>query len=268
MINLAESRERLDWMSGQFARIGVRFERVDAINGRALSRKELLQHTRTRADGVEWAASEVGCLLSHRQCWKMIAEGEDAFGAIFEDDLHLDMEVGQLLSSADWIPRGVHLVKLEAPHLPRYQGSAENAGVRHRLFKVDAPWNATGAYVISRELAGRIANTPGFASPVDQFLFDNALAGRFSVAYEVRPGICIQASELLEDAGALRSIIESDRLPLRPAAVSRTKRRRSQPVRVALELLRPFKRLARRIEKQRRLRKAPVIKIPKLPTKI
>ncbi len=34
--------------------------------------------------------SEVACFLSHRRCWKMIAEGDAAFGLVVEDDMNFD----------------------------------------------------------------------------------------------------------------------------------------------------------------------------------
>jgi glycosyl transferase family 25 len=269
LINLDESRERLHWMRREFKRIGVHFDRASAVNGRNLSREKLFAYAKPRVDGVEWAASEIGCFLSHRQCWKTIAEGADPFGAIFEDDLHLDVEVGRLLSSCSWIPVGVELIKLEAPHLPRYQGTAENAEVPHRLFSVDAPWNASGAYIISREAAKSFLAVDSFNCPVDQFLFDNLRAERPCVAHEVRPGVCIQASELLEDAGELGSIIDMDRLPLKPpedpdgSKIVRPKMKRSLAVKVAIEMLRPFKRTAQRLRRWREVSKAPLIRFPR-----
>lgn len=38
-------------------------------------------------------AGEVGCFLSHRKCWKNIAEGEAPYGLIAEDDLSIDLSI-------------------------------------------------------------------------------------------------------------------------------------------------------------------------------
>lgn len=35
-------------------------------------------------------AGEVGCFLSHRRCWQMIAEGDEPYGLVAEDDLSID----------------------------------------------------------------------------------------------------------------------------------------------------------------------------------
>jgi glycosyl transferase family 25 len=247
-------------MINQFHSVGLEFERVAAVDGRSLSAEDLRKHSRQRLDGIQWAPSEIGCFLSHRRCWQIVADGTAPFAAIFEDDLHLDVEVGHLLSTSSWIPAGVEIIKLEAPFEERHQKAAKNAGRKHRIFSSGNPWNATGAYVISRDLAKRLAQVEHLNCPVDQFLFDNTLGFRGFQAHEIRPGICIQASERVGYTGPLASVISQDRLPL---IVPKAKVRRSLVVKIAREFARPIRRFhARLLTKFRELR-APLVEFPK-----
>lgn len=259
LINLQRSPQRLSWMSDQFSQLGIEFERVEAIDGRQQTSSELQRHASPRLDGMEWTASEIACFLSHRKCWQIIASGEAPYAAVFEDDLHLDDEVAALLSGHYWIPMEAEIIKMEAPDENRYQGSASNFGRRHRLFRSGDPWNASGAYIVSKRLAERLARVEAINCPVDQFLFDNKLKNRFFDAHEIRPGICIQASETKGYTGPLASVIGEERvLP----AVSRQRTRRGIAARILRELARPWKRAYRRIAARYREMRAPLIIFP------
>jgi len=98
VINLDRSRDRLAHVTAEFARIGVAFERVAAIDAR--DRPDLAEMPQGKKQ-LRMADGEIACLLSHKRCWSMIAAGEDAYGAIFEDDVVFADNAGALLTNVD-----------------------------------------------------------------------------------------------------------------------------------------------------------------------
>lgn len=67
---------------------------VEAVNGRDLAQTSAVSvqpGTRHRPSyPFSLSAGEVGCFLSHRRCWQIIAEGDDPYGLIAEDDVSVD----------------------------------------------------------------------------------------------------------------------------------------------------------------------------------
>lgn len=245
VINLDRAPERMTWMAGQFQSLGIPYERVQAVDGKALTNEELQRHSTIRVDGIQWAASEIGCLLSHRECWSRISRGTDDYAVVFEDDLYLSHEVGLLLSTDTWVPRNLDLIKLEASIPAMYQDNIDKFDGCHYIILTDIPWNGTGCYIISRVLAAKLACISEFSYPVDRFLFDNSLAGREFRGFEIQPGICIQASVAGEEVGSLSSELDEDRR--RAAALPRKKGHQSATLILFREISRPFLRARKRI---------------------
>lgn len=249
-------------MSRQFDKLGLPFERIPAIDSRSLAPAAWKQHATNRFDGHEWGSSEIGCFLSHRQCWRSIAEGPDAYGAVFEDDVELDPEVRPLLLTDAWIPAGADIVKLEASTMESYQGARQNIRVKHRFYRSALPWEGAAAYVISKELATRIAAIDVFDCVVDQFLFDSNRDGHDFRSLEVRPGICLQTRHKPDRLLELESTIALDRVVLeRPVP----KIKRSVAIRALRELMRPFRRTKARLVRMYRTWKATPLDIPHQP---
>ncbi|RVA48701.1 MULTISPECIES: glycosyltransferase family 25 protein, partial [unclassified Mesorhizobium] len=72
VINLDRSPDRLAHVTAEFAKVGVSFDRVPAVD--ALHRPEFA------ATSPSLTPTEAACLMSHKVCWTIIADGEDAFG--------------------------------------------------------------------------------------------------------------------------------------------------------------------------------------------
>jgi glycosyl transferase family 25 len=100
-------------MSQRFSDLGVAFERITAVDGRHL-RTEEIDALRIQTPGwIPLSAGEVGCFLSHRQCWQRIAQGEEPYGCVFEDDVLLSSRLPEFLSDTIWIPKDTDIVKIE-----------------------------------------------------------------------------------------------------------------------------------------------------------
>lgn len=101
VINLDRSPQRLALMTEQLGALGLAFQRVEAVDGGALTDAEFEAHRAAwRRAGRHYAApkrGEIGAFLSHRRAWRIIAESDSPFGLVLEDDIGLSPNLPQLL---------------------------------------------------------------------------------------------------------------------------------------------------------------------------
>lgn len=97
LINLDSDIDRLDFMDSQFKKSNLTYRRISAVNGRKFieefgtSSSRYMKEISDRLNGLSrpLSAGEVGCALSHNQCYEIIeAEGID-YALVFEDDVVL-----------------------------------------------------------------------------------------------------------------------------------------------------------------------------------
>lgn len=98
IINLARSTERLAFQQKQFARLGLSFQRLDAVSVDEIS-EEAYQRL-----GFGWQRPlrkvEVACFLSHEKAWETVVR-TNAPALILEDDAVLASRVPQLLKDIE-----------------------------------------------------------------------------------------------------------------------------------------------------------------------
>ena len=93
VINLQRSPERLATMQQQLDRLGIAFERIEAVDGLELSPDYL--ESVSPADLVKanyyrpLSKGEIACSLSHKKAWQKIIDDELDFAIVLEDDLQL-----------------------------------------------------------------------------------------------------------------------------------------------------------------------------------
>ncbi|WP_245451619.1 glycosyltransferase family 25 protein [Mesorhizobium waimense] len=46
--------------------------------------------------------AEIACFLSHIACWRIVAEGNDVYAAILEDEVLISAAARQLFADSDW----------------------------------------------------------------------------------------------------------------------------------------------------------------------
>lgn len=94
LINLAQSTERLAAADAQLRAAGIAYERIEAVDGRALGWKGAKgKVSRVRfalVTGRAPSLGEVGCTLSHNLALRRLVEMGEPMALIFEDDVVVD----------------------------------------------------------------------------------------------------------------------------------------------------------------------------------
>ncbi len=212
LINLDRSADRLAHMQAAFASAGITFQRVAAIDGAALETDALNAFCQEAPRHVDWLPGEIGCFLSHLEAWRSIADSSDAFGAIFEDDIHVSQELGQLLASPDWIPLGADIVRLEAYRPMRLSDGRAIPGLTDRkVYRALSGTSGAAAYILAKHAAARLCDAaPELRMPADLFLFKpkvSPMAKQLS-CYQVVPALCVQEGVVPGDTVTLDSLIK------------------------------------------------------------
>lgn len=109
LINLDRAVDRMSHMREMLDRLGIPFERVAAVEGRAivLPIREFDEIGYRVLHGRKPNPAEIGCYLSHIECARRFLETENAFSLILEDDLKLPFDLinileGAIRAESDW----------------------------------------------------------------------------------------------------------------------------------------------------------------------
>ncbi|MFG1284809.1 glycosyltransferase family 25 protein [Xanthobacter autotrophicus] len=187
LINLARRPDRLAFMRGQLDALDLAFERIDAVDGRALD----LGPTMGRI-----TAGERACALSHRRAWeRFLASGEQCC-LVLEDDALIAPEAKLFIESPGAIPSDAEILRLEATPQHSTLGRGRRCGIAGvRVHRLHSKQHGTAAYIVTRPFAERaLRDLVDFAESVDVVLFEPASANHYpSVTYQLRPGLCLQA---------------------------------------------------------------------------
>lgn len=252
VINLDRSPDRLAHMTAEFARIGIAFERVAAIDARNRPDLADLPQRTAYTHRLQLAGVEIACLLSHKACWTMIAGGNDPYCAIFEDDVLFSSKAGILLADPGWIPADADIVKLETTFDLTMIGQPKRA-IAGRNFSLSRLYKAhpgSAGYIVSRQAArDLIHETAEMRAAIDDLVFNPAfrIASRKTI-YQLDPALCAQDHILGNRSVGLPSTIEQDRAPqLTPAQLMSGGNERKREKRIGERLAIELRRLGRQI---------------------
>jgi len=173
LINLDESTDRLQSCTQRLASQGLSFERISAVLGRALVGAEKYKHYSLSDNKKKYYRSltdgEIGCYLSHRKAWEMIAAGDEKFGVVLEDDIELKGRLDLALDALDTIPFDWQVMKLSA-YRNRTRRSLLSKPVtdQFRVAVLSKPMSGCAATAISKNAAKQLLlSTSSFGRPVD-----------------------------------------------------------------------------------------------------
>lgn len=195
VVNLDRSSDRLQSFNARAAEVGLVFERFPAVDGATLDEELLDRWGRFSRQWGPLTKAEIATFLSHRGVWQIIAERADKWALVVEDDIFFASDSAELLGATDWIPRNIHLVKVETM-FTRIEMSAQLlgrcGGYKLRLLKENH--NGTAGYLLSKEGACFLLDwSRERCEPVDRLMFHpSQLASSGLLIAQLTPALCVQ----------------------------------------------------------------------------
>ncbi|KQR68714.1 glycosyltransferase family 25 protein [Rhizobium sp. Leaf341] len=226
IINLDRSPERWQHVLAEFERQGLVPERVSAVDANRLPAVALPS---LRRGWKPLTDAEVACFLSHRACWRLVADGSDPVVAIFEDDIVLAEGAGALLSTGNIHTTMADLVKIESHGQPvllsRHSFTLAEGYRHHRLSSLHL---GSAGYLLTKDGAIQLLALAESRVPcqIDHFLFDPSFpVMRYMKVHQMVPALVKQGRLLPTWASALGSTIRDGIRPTTRLAPSSKIRR-------------------------------------------
>jgi glycosyl transferase, family 25 len=213
VINLDRDVQRLRWMEQQLSTHGLRFFRIPAVDGALCARQGDPYCSNPLRSHL--SAAEIGCLMSHLNAWRLIAQGNGEYGLVLEDDVHVAEDFSDFIREMPLDRQEFCVYKLETfganvtlTRQPSYTVQ------RRRAFKLETNHGGARAYILSKGTAARLLRSvDSFREPTDIELFDpNRRTNKELTIYQWVPAPCIQDFLLAESkskrnfASHLRSV--------------------------------------------------------------
>jgi glycosyl transferase family 25 len=202
VINLARRPDRMAAMAAQLERLGLAYERFDAIDAKTADPAELGAPFALQGAMAELTPGDKACTTSHMHLWRRIASGPESHAVILEDDIQLSGAAPKFLSSSDWIPAQAGLVKLERYGDPDQLTVIGRDGKRvfdREVAPLLSRHPGSGGYVIARESAALLAAiTEKIDLPIDQLLFNPAYSSVFHALHpwQMVPAVVEQTTDV------------------------------------------------------------------------
>jgi glycosyl transferase family 25 len=174
-------------------------------------------------------AGEIGCLLSHIEAWRLIAQADNEHGFVLEDDIHVSNDFGDLVRTISLDSGELCIHKLETFYANVTLARRPAYTVRsRRAYKLETNHAGTGAYIINRRTASHLLHyVDSFDEAIDTELF-NPVRRKVKdlTIYQWVPAPCIQDFLMGEAQSnkALASNIGKDRWGVRFYPVRRSQR--------------------------------------------
>lgn len=157
IINLNRSKERYEYIKDSVKNLGLKVERIEAIDGSTLSVEEISEKVDLKSYkaflGHLPKLGTIGCSLSHIKVWQTFLESNLEFAVIFEDDVSFDPnEVKTIIEDLTKNSKLWDVAILEIHHTgcPLTIKTLVN---NHHLAVYLVAVTHTGAYVINRKAA-------------------------------------------------------------------------------------------------------------------
>lgn len=185
VINLDRRPDRLEAITADLDRLGLQFERIQAIDGEELPDRQSPVRLLTTA---EW-----GCLASHCLALKQFLATPHPAALILEDDAGVASDILPCLDSTYWWPEGTRLVKLEiSVERRRPLGDQLTTAPNGRgLYAVVSPLGGAAGYLVDRGGAAMVLDAcddKALYLPYDHVLFDTV---RSRVVRKLRPVLMV-----------------------------------------------------------------------------
>jgi len=152
---------------------------VKAVDGALLSDEEFKILAQDYIFPRGLSKEEAGRFLSHRECLRRVAEGNNLWGAIFEDDIILSKNIKSILKSSNWIPNDTDILKLDTNQIncilghPYSINVTQTSSVSYQIMRLISKHYGAGGYIISRKCARKLYElTQSIRLPIDELYFN------------------------------------------------------------------------------------------------
>lgn len=224
LINLVRRPDRLAAMVRQAASLGLRLERIEALDAAQEAPASLDRWFEAGGPLGEIPKGDKACLLSHRCAWELFVASPDSHAVFLEDDVRLSSRAPVLLAASDWIPADAAVVKLE-----HYGPAGQRVLLKDlraippdfQLGRMLSRHTGAAAYILSREAAELLLRQTRFDLPVDHLLFNPNNSRLFA---QLNPWQLLPAIARQEEFVGEKSDIEATRLGLRSFGLTYARR--------------------------------------------
>lgn len=203
VISLAEAVDRQEKMSHHLKELNLAYSLVEAVNGRE---QDLLSHPiydqkkRLRGFGRDLKSTEIACALSHQKAWDIIAQSDEAFGLVLEDDARLSDDAPELINKTAAQYPDFELVRLfgDPRKLSQKGRVLSEIAPGCNLTKRFALPGGAHAYIVTKEAAVKLSNLMNknkLSVPVDVLMGQDWLSNVQSLML-IKPGLSMQDTEM------------------------------------------------------------------------
>lgn len=202
VINLKDSVDRRQNVLAELSKHPfMNYEMVEAVDGRIMSQEDVdhlfdCRHFLLR-NGREVMPGEIGCTLSHRECYRKLLSSEEEVALILEDDVRFladEKRVEELIGTITGQMTGKPCVVTLTRHCFYYSWGEHPVGGEYSLCRVREAWG-TCAYLINRKAAAVLLRIRKPYFVADDFLIVNKKGIKVEGIY---PMLAIGASEMME----------------------------------------------------------------------
>ncbi len=174
VLNLERATERMAAISKRLIDMGLRYERVNAVDGASLSETELRRVSPLRPWRYQPTPSEIGCYLSHLKALGVVVARAWPKAIVLEDDAVFDEAFLAVARGRD-MPEEVELLKLEGCPHPRGLGFTK-LFAKHPagdiVFKSEPGANAAAYFVTLEGARKALINLKAMRTQIDTDLFE------------------------------------------------------------------------------------------------
>lgn len=160
VLNLDRAKERRNFILSQVNELGIPYERIAAVDGKAISEEERdnIVHNESYKNFFKMLpeSGTIGCSLSHEKAWRCFLESDNEFALVFEDDVKFEpQKLAEVVESAIDHKDIWDILSFESNHYGYPQKVAKLAQDESIVFYMTNVKHA-GAYLINRNAAKQL----------------------------------------------------------------------------------------------------------------